>query len=123
MENDGMISRAAAIDALTDTNIKRNVDSLCDGDMNRTRRAAQRIIAQLPVVDAAPVVHAKAIAQSIFDKKAKGCIYTAQWICSNCADYIAHSWNYCPECGAKLDAEAPTCGPDYCEIGGGDDAR
>ena len=52
---DDMISRAAAIDALTDTNLKRNLDSVYDGDMNRTRRAAQRVIAQLPAADAIPV--------------------------------------------------------------------
>ena len=56
---DDLISRWEAIDALTDTNLKRNVDSVCDGDMNRTRRAAQRVIAQLPAVDAAPVVRCK----------------------------------------------------------------
>lgn len=47
---DDLISRWAAIDALTDTNLKRNLDSLCDGDMNRTRRAAQRVIARLPKI-------------------------------------------------------------------------
>ena len=52
---DDLISRWAAIDALTDTNLKRNVDSVCDGDMNRTRRAAQRVIANLPTIDAIPV--------------------------------------------------------------------
>lgn len=50
-----LISKAAAIDALTNTNLKRNVDSVQDGDMNRTRRAAQRVIANLPTVDAIPV--------------------------------------------------------------------
>lgn len=52
---DDLISRRVAIDALTDTNLKRNVDSVCDGDMNRTRRAAQRVIANLPAVNAVPV--------------------------------------------------------------------
>ena len=56
---DDLISRAAAIDALTNTNLKRNVDTVCDGDMNRTRRAAQRVIAQMPAVDAVPVVRCK----------------------------------------------------------------
>ena len=116
MLNRDWISRAAAIDALTDTNLRRNVDSVCDGDMNRIRRAAHRVIAQLPAVDAAPVVHAKAIAQSIFDKKAKVCIYMAQWTCSNCGAYVAHSWNCCPFCRAILDEDVPTCGLDYCDL-------
>ena len=50
-----LISRVAAIDALTNTNLKRNLDSVYDGDMNRTRRAAQRVIAQLPTIDAIPI--------------------------------------------------------------------
>ena len=60
MQDNDLISRAVAIDALTDTNLRRNVDSVCDGDMNRTRRAAQRVIAQLPAVDAVPVTWLKA---------------------------------------------------------------
>lgn len=52
---DKLISMTAAIDALTDTNLKRNVDSLQDGDMNRARRAAQRVIANLPTIDTIPV--------------------------------------------------------------------
>ena len=52
---DDLISRAAAIDALTKANLKRNVDTVYDGDMNRTRRAAQRVIAQLPTIDAIPI--------------------------------------------------------------------
>lgn len=130
MDND-LISRTAAIDALTNTNIKRNIDSVCDGDMNRTRRAAQRVIAQLPAVDAAPVVHGRWM-----DKKQNS--YTRQVTCSVCngaAPFIGISSDdygrnmhggfsktkYCPHCGALLDGGETTCGPDYCEIGGGDD--
>lgn len=29
--------------------------------------------------------------------------------------------NYCEQCGAYLQETAPTCGPDYCEIGGDDE--
>jgi hypothetical protein len=54
-----LIKRAAAIDALTDTELRRNLDSVYDGDMNRTRRAAQRVIAQLPTVDAVQVVRCR----------------------------------------------------------------
>ena len=50
-----MISREAAVDSLTNTNLKRNVDSVQDGDMNRTRRAAQRVIANLPTIEAIPI--------------------------------------------------------------------
>ena len=95
---DDLISRAAAIDALTDTNLKRNVDSVRDGDMKRTRRAAQRVIAQLPAVDAAPVVHGRWI--DIPDKPKWD-----QKMCSVCGDYFCCQNNYCPNCGAKMDSE------------------
>lgn len=70
-----LISRAAAIDALTNTNLKRNVDSVYDGDMNRTRRAAQRVIAQLPAVDAVPVVRCSECkyAHMTYDGECKYC--------------------------------------------------
>ena len=95
-----LISRAAAIDALTDTNLKRNVDSVCDGDMTRTRRAAQRVIAQLPAVDAAPVVYAYWIEEPDRER---------HWHCSNCGKtqgIASIAMKYCPECGARL-AEHP----------------
>ena len=100
----GLISRWAAIDALTDTNLKRNVDSLCDGEVNRTRRAAQRVIAQLPAVDAVPVVHARWRALKDGTEE-----------CTNCGGVCPHEENYngdvifnfdceyCPWCGAKMD--------------------
>lgn len=52
--SDDLIRRQSAIDALTDMNIKRNFDSVYDGEMNRTRRAAQRVIAGLPSAQTEP---------------------------------------------------------------------
>lgn len=96
-----LISRAAAIDALTNTNLKRNVDSVCDSDMNQTRRAAQRVIAQLPAVDAVPVVYAR------------WRDYKDEHQCSVCKEIVCvdpHAWKdiqfyFCPNCGAKMDGE------------------
>ena len=96
---DDLILRAAAIDALTDTNLKRNVDSLCDGDMNRTRRAAQRVIAQLPAVDAVPVIHAKWVEETD---------HSYHWFCSNCKQVwgmTKYFMKFCPNCGALMDLE------------------
>ena len=58
-KRDDLISRAAAIDALTNTNIKMNFDSVYDGEIHRTKRAAIRIVVNLPTVDAAPVVRCR----------------------------------------------------------------
>lgn len=127
MPNNDLISRAAAIDALTDTNLKRNVDSLCDGDMNRTRRAAQRVIAQLPAVDAVPVVRCRECKHKKLDGPSTGKSIVNEFYCDEKLE-----WRYQYEgepdildwfCADGECADAPTCGPDYCEIGGGDDAR
>lgn len=56
---DDLISRVAAIDALTDENIEMNFDSVYDGEIHRTKRAAIRIVANLPTVDAVPVVRCR----------------------------------------------------------------
>ena len=79
-----MISRMAAIDALTDTNLKRNLDSVCDGDMNRTRRAAQRVIAQVPTVDAIPMEWLREKIKEHTDEEG--------W-----QDYLANSFGLCIE--------------------------
>ena len=105
-----LISRAAALDALTNANLKRNVDTVCDGDMNRIRRAAERVIAQLPAVDAVPVVHGRWV-------KMTGMMppeYHGHYECSVCQWHlkgIRNSWTrtreeelaYCPNCGAKME--------------------
>lgn len=105
---DDFISRSAAIDALTNMNLKRNFDSVCDGDINRTRRAAQRVIAQLPAIDVAPVVHGRWV-------KMTGMMppeYHGHYECSECQWHmkgLRNSWtreeelSYCPNCGAKMD--------------------
>ena len=111
MTNNELISRAAAIDALTDTNLRRNVDSVCDGDMNRTRRAAQRVIAQLPAVDAVPVIRCKDCKNWERDWTPLGTDGERHW----CGPYDGF-----PDadffCADAKRADAPTCGPDYCEL-------
>lgn len=96
---DDWISRWAAIDALTDTNLKRNVDGLCDGDMNRARRAAQRVIAKLPAVDAAPVAHGHWTRIHIKGKEYGKVYYQHE----NCTPLLFESpYHYCPHCSAKM---------------------
>lgn len=50
MVND-TISRQMAIDALTDKNIIEHLDSVYDSELHRFKRATERIIAQLPLVE------------------------------------------------------------------------
>ena len=56
-------------------------------------------IKAIPVADVAPVVHGRWIEQ---EKYTFGVMYD----CSICRDRIldnGHSWNYCPNCGARMD--------------------
>lgn len=45
---DDLISRAAAIEAMTADNLSWNLDSVNDDDLKREARAAQRALARLP---------------------------------------------------------------------------
>lgn len=49
-----LISRQAAIEALTDKNIVNNMDSVNDTMLHKTKRAMQRIIASLPSAQPEP---------------------------------------------------------------------
>ena len=56
---------------------------------------------EIPSADVAPVRHGRWIEQ---EKYTFGVMYD----CSICGDRIldnGHSWNYCPNCGAKMDEE------------------
>lgn len=82
------IERELAIEAL----------SRGEGCGNVCRRAIERIL----TADVAPVRHGRWIEQ---EKYTFGVMYD----CSICGDRIldnGHSWNYCPNCGAKMDGGA-----------------
>lgn len=68
-------------------------------------------IKTLPTIDAVPIRHGYWIDRD------------GQYECSECHNISCCKGKYCTDCGAKMDDSSPTCGPDYCEIGGGDDAR
>lgn len=67
-------------------------------------------IAEMPTIDAAPVVHAKWIKNEDM-RRMNGHIY--DWCCSNCGGFavkgIYNNYDdktpYCPKCGAKMDGE------------------
>ena len=98
MTND-LISREAALDEVRDiwcrdchcATTKRDCKACNIGDfMNRLR--------DLPAVDAAPVVHGRWIDNSIPESMLSGCS-----VCGfSCG---AYTFNYCPNCGAKMDLE------------------
>ena len=98
MDND-LISRAAALNALL---------------MSKNYRDAHDALEQLPAIDAMPVVRCKnckywepdqAPLDEIVDNHP--CQYYNVWRAPD---------DYC-SCGEAID-DTPTCGSDYCEIGG-----
>ena len=60
---------------------------------------AQRAILNAPAADVAEVRHARWIEQ---EKYTFGVMYDCS-ICDNLILDNGHSWNYCPNCGAKMD--------------------
>lgn len=71
---------------------------LCRVIMEEDFKRAIRTIPAGAIVDVAPVVHGRWIEQ---EKYTFGTMYD----CSICGTRIldnGHSWNYCPNCGAKM---------------------
>lgn len=62
---------------------------------------AQRVILNAPVADVVEVQHGRWIEQ---EKYTFGVMYDCS-ICDNRILDNGHSWNYCPNCGAKMDGE------------------
>lgn len=54
---DNLISRQAAIDAITDERIVANMDSVYDTELHRCKRAMQRILASLPPAHPDPTLY------------------------------------------------------------------
>jgi hypothetical protein len=65
--------------------------------------AIRRGVKNIPSVDAVPVVHARPVWINPLDPGAKICTWKCSSLCSACGDYVAVSWKYCQNCGAKMD--------------------
>lgn len=91
------IEREAAIDAIM------NVYVRTAGYKARERVfEAEEAVHRLPVAAVAPVVHGWWIEQ---EKYTFGTMYD----CSICGNRIldnGHAWNYCPNCGARMDGDS-----------------
>ena len=58
-------------------------------------------VENLPAADVAPVRHGRWL-----DSKHKIFSNTYDYVCSNCGcDYALAKYNYCPNCGAKMDGD------------------
>lgn len=59
-------------------------------------------IKALPAVDVVPVVHGRWVEQ---EKYTFGVMYDCS-ICGNRILDTGHSWNYCPNCGSRMDGDS-----------------
>ena len=72
---------------------------LCRIIMEEDFKRAIRTIPDGTIIDVAPVVHGRWIEK---EKYTFGVMYDCS-ICDNRILDTGHSWNYCPNCGAKMD--------------------
>ena len=113
-----LISRQAALEVLNDSELERQADDVFDGDLHRYKRAAQRIIAQLPTID--PVKYGKWIYTEVREypvgynlvkcSSCDWCLHSnprEKWVLT--AEDVARDFNYCPNCGAKMEG-SESCG-------------
>lgn len=89
-----LISRAAAIEAFIGKPPEYYHTSYIVDELNC-----------VPAVDAVPVVHGRPVWINPLAPEAKMCAWKCSSLCSICRDYVAESWKYCPNCGAKMDEE------------------
>ena len=68
-------------------------------------RLPRDIVAEIPTVDAVEVVHGRWIEKEEKIWNLEKPIVTG-WECSKCGEMYGHyTYNYCPNCGAKMDGD------------------
>lgn len=82
-----LILRVAAIKAFDDERVDRNY-----GDVSP--ESVIKVIKSIPAVDVVPVMHGR-----WYDKGSLSCR------CSCCGCKSNKEYNYCPNCGAKMDSQ------------------
>lgn len=87
------ISRDMAIARLTKVEVTNKLDTMTD---------AKRVIAEMPAADVAPVVHGRWIEDHDY-LKCPECGVMVKW---DFTFFDIGNWNYCPNCGAKMDGGA-----------------
>ena len=70
-------------------------------NMGKIQEDLDMLFCMLPVENVAPVRHGRWIEQ---EKYTFGVLYDCS-ICGNRILDTEHSWNYCPNCGAKMDGD------------------
>ena len=98
-----LISRSAMLEALDESEriARKRVPDLQDDELRPKLKSIRKFIANRPAVDAEPVRH------GTWEKRTYwiGSFGENQMVCSECGKkYGFHApYNYCPDCGAKMD--------------------
>ena len=87
---DDYISRVMAIARLTKVEVTNKLATMAD---------AKRVIAEMPAADVAPVAHGRWIEDHDY-LKCPECGVMVKW---DFTFFDIGNWNYCPNCGAKMD--------------------
>lgn len=97
-----LISRSAMLEAVDEREriARKFVPDLEDDELRPTLKSIREFIANRPAVDAEPVRHGKWI-------NAGHDAFTQYRRCSSCARLLANApaYDYCPNCGAKMDGD------------------
>lgn len=92
-----LISRSELL-AEIDRERKRHIDSGNYGAEHLMVHSMRRLVEEVPAVDAAPVAHGRWVDNDIPESMLSGCS-----VCGfSCG---AYTFNYCPNCGARMDKE------------------
>ena len=112
MQNNDLISRAALVEDL----------SYCAPELFFDKDFLLHKIMRQSVIDAVPVRHGRWELCGDDDLVCSVCgaRYFKGWLLQSYytgpgSDEMDGFW-YCPHCGAIMDEDAPTCGPDHCEL-------
>ena len=107
--NNELISREAALEMLNDAHYGCTVSKfLTSDDCIRTREILLKCIRDIedaPAVDAEPVRHGVRTVYTIWHSSAWGEIHT-KFECCGFDVRGTKKYNYCPNCGAKVDGDA-----------------
>nr|DAL02012.1 MAG TPA: PROTEIN/RNA Complex, archaeal, ribosomal, 50S, protein.0A [Caudoviricetes sp.] len=102
---------ADTVSKLFDAEFKETIKLICEGETHLDNLAegfceAYRVIQNMPTVDAVPVVHGwwltweEQFPGRTLRKKSMLGVF-----CSACHNHADNMFNYCPNCGAKMDLE------------------
>ena len=96
--NNDLISKAALVDEFEDYLL------ICSSGGFAMASEMLEAVREFPAVDAEPVRHGRWYQKRISVPKGKGQTYLV-WACSLCHKHEKKRSDYCPNCGAEMDAE------------------